>query len=116
MSEDTSKLFAHVTADEVGVELMRCIMNECGFLKSSIAFDSNGAVSTDKMLMMEANRNLWLRLREFIPVEKLAQIELKTTISAPAKAAITPERTSKWQKMNQALAGMNQPIWEESPQ
>lgn len=62
-----------------GKKVLYFLMNECGFLDSSIYFDNNGAMKQNEIIYNEARRNVYLTLRQFLNTRPdiLIDVEIK---------------------------------------
>jgi len=68
--------FAAVGATVEGRNVLRYIMDECGYQRVSIVGNTaNGDIHDRGTLYNEARRNLYLDIRKLIPVRQLKQIE-----------------------------------------
>jgi len=125
MEDHQAKYFkeamTHIASDEYGIAFFKFLNTRCNFQNSSITRTADGKVDTDAMIMKEANRNLWLEIRNYLPKEKLALIELDAAIHVPQPAENKSlENTSIWTKTHQMLAQrtpqLPPPLWEpETP-
>ncbi len=70
--------FADICAKAEGRNVLRYIMNQCGYQKPSVVVDpTTGEINDRSTLYNEARRNLYLDLRKFIPTRLLKKIEFE---------------------------------------
>lgn len=81
MPEDPNKalrqMMSRVARTDAGLLFFQYLANELGLFSPSIAADlQTGEININCTIYNEAKRDVWLRLRQLLPYEKLAEIEL----------------------------------------
>ena len=71
-----------VALTEPGKKLFRYLHDVCGFEKSDRVMKPDGSINAEAMLMNAERREVYLRIRQYLPPEVLREIELPL---APAK-------------------------------
>ncbi len=75
------KVVAVASSNAEGIILLRHIMDLCGFTKFSVTMNPQTQEVNDKAtLYNEARRNVWLEIRNLIPVTARKKIEYEKTI------------------------------------
>ena len=69
--------FRRVAKTPEGVTVLAYVMNLCGFHNPDTTYDPrSGELNLNTTLYNAARRNVWLTLRNFVPAQQLALIEL----------------------------------------
>jgi hypothetical protein len=79
--------FAQVCRTRRGIEALNFIFKQCRYAGSMTNVDpASGEINTNAVIHNTAQRAIWMSIRQYIPVEVLAEIEITRTMKPKPEA------------------------------